>query len=60
MSSGISKETLTAQILATLGKSPDQGFNYKQIAKRINVTDTPSIQMVSDILKSLSGKGDVQ
>jgi len=60
VSSGISKETLTAQILATLGKSPDQGFNYKQIAKRINVTDTPSIQMVSDILKSLSGKGDVQ
>lgn len=60
MNSGISRETLTAQILATLGKSPDQGFNYKQIAKRINVTDTPSIQMVSDILRSLSGKGDVQ
>ena len=60
MSSGISRETLTTQILATLGKSPDQGFNYKQIAKRINVTDTPSIQMVSDILRSLSGKGDVQ
>jgi len=60
VSSGISRETLTAQILATLGKSPDQGFNYKQIAKRINVTDTPSIQMVSDILRSLSGKGDVQ
>ncbi|HEY5470321.1 MAG TPA: ribonuclease R [Bacteroidales bacterium] len=60
VSSGISRETLAAQILATLGKSPDQGFNYKQIAKRINVTDTPSIQMVSDILRSLSGKGDVQ
>jgi len=60
VSSGISRETLTTQILATLGKSPDQGFNYKQIAKRINVTDTPSIQMVSDILRSLSGKGDVQ
>ena len=27
VSSGISKETLTTQILATLGKSPDQGFN---------------------------------
>jgi ribonuclease R len=60
VNSGISRETLTAQILATLGKSPDQGFNYKQIAKRINITDTPSIQMVSDILRSLSGKGDVQ
>ncbi len=60
MSSGIPKETLTAQILATLGKSPDQGFNYKQIAKRLNITDSPSIQMVSDILRTLTGKGDVQ
>jgi ribonuclease R len=60
VSSGISRETLTTQILATLGKSPDQGFNYKQIAKRINVTDAPSIQMVSEVLRSLSGKGDLQ
>jgi ribonuclease R len=57
---GISKETLTTQILSTLGKSPDQGFNYRQIAKRINVTDAPSVQMVSEILKSLTGKGELQ
>ena len=60
MSPGIPKETLTSQILATLGKSPDQGFNYKQIAKRLNITDSPSVQMVSDILRTLTGKGEVQ
>ena len=31
---GISKEALKGQILAILNKSPEQGFNYKQIAKR--------------------------
>jgi ribonuclease R len=59
-SSGISREILTGQILATLSKSPDQGFNYKQIAKRINVTDSPGKQMVSDLLKELTKRGDVQ
>jgi ribonuclease R len=60
VSSGIPKEALSSQILATLGKSPDQGFNYKQIAKRLNITDSPSIQMISDILRTLTGKGEVQ
>jgi ribonuclease R len=59
-SSGISRETLAGQILATLNKSPDQGFNYKQIAKRINVTDPPGKKMVSDILRELTKKGDLQ
>jgi len=58
--SGISRETLTSQIVATLTKSPDQGFNYKQIAKRINVTDSPGRQMVSDILRELTKKGELQ
>lgn len=58
--SGISREALTGYILATLTKSPDQGFNYKQIAKRINITDAISKNMVSDILRELCKKGDVQ
>ena len=49
-----SKQSLTEQVVATLTKSGDQAFNYKQIAKRINVTDTPGKQMVSDILRDLS------
>lgn len=59
-SPGNSRETLTEQILAALSKSPEQGFNYKQIAKRINITDTPAIHMVSDILKDLTRQGGVQ
>jgi len=57
---GISRETLTEQILATLNKSPEQGFNYKQIAKRLNIIDTPATQMVSDILRDLTRQGGVQ
>ena len=56
----VSKETLTEQILAALSKNPDLGFNYKQIAKRINVTDAPARQMVSDIMKELTKQGSVQ
>jgi len=55
-----SKQSLTEQVVATLTKSGDQAFNYKQIAKRINVTDTPGKQMVSDILRDLSKSGAVQ
>lgn len=58
--SGISRENLTGSILATLTKSPEQGFNFKQIAKRINITDGVSKKLVSDILRELCKKGDVQ
>ena len=58
--SAISKESITALILATLTKNPDQGFNYKQIAKRLNVIDSPGRQMISDILRELAKQGGVQ
>lgn len=58
--SGLSREILKEQIVAALTKSPEQGFNYKQIAKRLNVTDTPGKQMVLDILKELTKKGELQ
>ena len=58
--SGLSKEQLTSQIIATLTKSPDQGFNYKQISKRLNLTDSFDRSMVSDILKELTNKGEAQ
>jgi ribonuclease R len=59
-SSGISKESLTEQILATLSKSPEQGFNYKQISKRINITDPSAKQLVAGILRDLTKLGKVQ
>ena len=58
--SGKVKESLKEQILAALSKTPEQGFNYKQIAKRLNITDAPSKQMISDILKDLTKQGSIQ
>jgi ribonuclease R len=57
---GISKEALKGQILAILNKSPEQGFNYKQIAKRMNIADSPGRQAISDILKELTKQGSLQ
>jgi ribonuclease R len=58
--SAISREALTEQVLAILSKSPEQGFNYKQIAKRLNVGDSPTRQMIADILKELTRKNSLQ
>jgi ribonuclease R len=58
--SGFSRDVLTAQILETLTKSSEQGYNYKQIAKRLNITGSPEKQLVSDILKDLAKKGGVK
>ena len=58
--SGLSKESATEQIQIILSKSPQQGFNYKQIAKRLNINDPAEKQMVSEIMKELSNKGSLK
>jgi len=55
--SGLSRESATEQIKIILAKSPNQGFNYKQIAKRLNITDPSEKLMVAEVLKELSDKG---
>jgi ribonuclease R len=57
---GLSKELLVGQILAILTKSPDQGFNYKQIAKKLNITDAPGREIIQDILREQTKQGGVQ
>ncbi len=59
-SSGISRETLTAQIISVLSKNPEQGLNYKQVAKRLNITDPKTKEMISVILAELAVQGGVQ
>ncbi|HNW57017.1 MAG TPA: ribonuclease R [Bacteroidales bacterium] len=56
----ISKEKLTGQILDILNKNPEQGLNFRQIASRIDVTESSAKQMVSDILKELTKQDRVQ
>lgn len=58
--SGISREAVTEQILTILSKSSQQGFNYKQISKRLNINDPSEKQMVSEILRELAKRGTVQ
>src|SRR5450759_3097318 len=58
--SGISRESLTGQILAALTKNPEQGFNYKQIAKSLNITDSPGRELILDIIGELTKQGSVQ
>jgi ribonuclease R len=58
--SGISRESVTEQIRIILSKSPQQGFNYKQISKRLNINDPSERQMVSEILDELKNKNSIQ
>ncbi len=51
--SGISGEQLKDQILSILSGNPKQGFNYKQIAKRLNINDPSERQMISEIMRNL-------
>lgn len=57
--SGISKENLTEKIISILSKSSEKGINYKQIAKRLNITDPSAREMIIDILDRLKHSGKV-
>ncbi len=56
----LSKESVTEQILNILSKSPQQGFNYKQIAKGLNITGPSQKEMIPEILKELTAKEAIQ
>ncbi len=58
--SGVSRESATEQIVTILSGSPQQGFNYKQIAKRLNINDPSEKQMISEILRELTKKGTIK
>lgn len=58
--SGIPKKILTEKILGTLNNNPGQGFNYKQLAKRLNIEGEADRRMISEILKDATRQGLVQ
>lgn len=51
-----SRESVSQKIQEMLSGSR-QGFNYKQIAKKLNISDPAEKQMVSEIMEELSQKG---
>ncbi|HEX2970323.1 MAG TPA: ribonuclease R [Bacteroidales bacterium] len=57
---GISKQSLTEQVVSVLSNSSEKGYNYKQIAKRLNITEHPERQMIADILHDLTRQGRAQ
>jgi len=58
--SGLSREVVTDQILNILSRSPQQGFNYKQIAKRLNISDMSEKQMILDIMNELAARETIE
>ncbi len=58
--SDVSREALTEQIIAILSKNPEQALNYKQIAKRLSISDSYERQMILETLRELTGKNTLQ
>ncbi|MDX9812574.1 MAG: ribonuclease R, partial [Bacteroidales bacterium] len=54
------RQALTARILEILEKNSGQGLNYKQIAKRLEVSDPATRQMLPGILSELRNQDKVQ
>lgn len=57
--SGISKDEITEKVKSILSDNPQQGFNYRQISKRLNINDPYEKQLVSEVIKELAEKGVV-
>jgi ribonuclease R len=57
---GFSMESASSQVQDILSKTPQQTFNYKQIAKRLNISEQSEIQMISETLKELTKKGVIK
>ena len=51
---------LTELILEVVSKSPDHGFNFRQVAKKLNISDRSAMQEVSDKLHDLAELNKVE
>ena len=60
MKKTFNKKTLTNAIIGVFSNSPQKSFNYKQIAKQINVQDLKTRQMIIKILDDLERTGHLE
>ncbi|MGD0583740.1 MAG: ribonuclease R [Bacteroidales bacterium] len=58
--SGIPRKILTEQVLSILTEGDGKGFNYKQISKKLNLSEEPERKLIPDILKELKNQGLIQ
>ena len=54
-----SRDKLTNAVLGIFTNRPSQTFNYKQLAKRLNIKDVAGRRRIIPILEHLSEKGDL-
>ena len=54
---GLTKEATLKQVEQILSENSRQSFNYKQLAKRLNITDNDDRHFIIDALRDLTGKG---
>jgi ribonuclease R len=55
--SGIPKRLLAEQVFSILDSSDGKGYNYKQIAKKLNIAEEPERKMIPSILEDLKNQG---
>ena len=54
-----SRDTFTNSVMGVFTNQPGQTFNYKQLAKRLNIKDVSTRRQIIPILKHLAEKGDL-
>ena len=54
-----SRDALTNQVIGEFTNRPGQTFNYKQLAKRLNIKDVSSRRQIIPILEHLEKEGDL-
>jgi ribonuclease R len=57
---GSSNESAASRIKDILSKYPQQSFNYKQIAKRLNINDPSEKKEITEVLRDLTKKGVIK
>ena len=57
---GLSFDTAKQKIAKVLADNPQQSFNYKQIAKRINLEESTDKRIISEVLREMTKKGDIR
>jgi ribonuclease R len=58
--SGITDKILKEKILGILNDNPGRNFNYKQIAKRLNIEGEHDRRMIVEILRTIARQGLIQ
>ncbi|MGA1978623.1 MAG: ribonuclease R [Bacteroidales bacterium] len=57
---GFSRKTASSEIQSIMSSGPRQTFNYKQIAKRLNISDPEERNLISEILSELARNGVIK